>query len=397
MDYDIDIEREDFTQEAMKYLRSSQHSDQTFTNNYGNLQASYEPDSLNLFTLGIDFLNQDVDMTGIKHTYMQSADGKDVWAYDAKNRYLVNSLSVSVATDYQHTFGKPLHNLILSYKYGYGKDNTDSYMRYYNPVGMPYDLQNQRNYTSEPTHEHMFQIDYTNPFDNVHTLEAGAKMIIRRNKSDDRSYPEFAGGFSDEPQNRVALEQKQDIYALYSAYTLRYKRFGLKAGLRYEHTRMGVDFLTDGYENYMSRLNDFVPDAMLSWKLSDMSNIRLTCQMRINRPAVGYLNPYRDTENPTAVSFGNPELNSETTNSIGLGYSSFGNVFSWDISLKYSMCNNGIVNYSYIKDGITYHTYGNVQNSRIFSSWGYVMAAITPKMRLTMNFGLSYRDYQVMC
>lgn len=393
-DQSMDVVREDFTSEAMRYLSSRQTSTQDYDSDYANVQASFEPDTLNLFTMSFNLRNWKMTQDGYKHTWMQNVQRDDIWQYDASNIYKMSAFSVSAQADYQHTFGKPMHNLILSYKYSHGNSETDSYLYYLNPVDIPYSLVNQRNYTSAPTNEHTIQVDYTNPLSDAHTIETGAKMIIRRNSSLAEYYMEKDKAFEELPLNAVELEQYQDVYALYAAYTLKYKRLGAKAGLRYEHTRMGVDFRTSGYENYSSRLNNFVPNAMLSWKISDASNVRLTYQMRINRPYVGSLNPYRDTSNPTSVSYGNPRLQSETANSVGLAYSSFGNIFSWDVSLKYTLCNDGIADYSFIDNGITYHTSGNIVNSRVFSSWGYVMANITSAMQLSVNFGLTYRDFR---
>lgn len=44
--------------------------------------------------------------------------------------------------------------------------------------------------------EQTFQVDYTTPIGELHTVEAGAKYIFRRNTSDNKLY-EAAGGSDD--------------------------------------------------------------------------------------------------------------------------------------------------------------------------------------------------------
>lgn len=57
-----------------------------------------------------------------------------------------------------------------------------------------YDLNNDG---SQNTTEHTFQADYTTPIGKIHTLEAGAKYILRDNSSEDDRYERQIGTTGD--------------------------------------------------------------------------------------------------------------------------------------------------------------------------------------------------------
>ena len=86
--------------------------------------------------------------------------------------------------------------------------------------------------------------------------------------------------------------------------------------------------------------------------------------MRISRPGIGYLNPFRNTSNPTNISYGNPDLETEKAHSVGLAFNSFSAKFNINANLGYSFVNNGIQNYSFINNGVMETTYGNIGHTQ---------------------------------
>ena len=156
------------------------------------------------------------------------------------------------------------------------------------------------------------------------------------------------------------FNQDQDILAAYADYQLKLGKFGGKAGVRFEHTIMDVEYKYMPDRNFDSNFDDLVPSASFTYQLAPTKTIRANYNMRISRPSIWYLNPFRDTSNPTSISYGNPDLDSEKSHSVGMTYSSFSQKFNMNLSLNYSFVNNGIERYSFMENGVQNNTYGNI-------------------------------------
>lgn len=125
------------------------------------------------------------------------------------------------------------------------------------------------------------------------------KYIYRQNASDSKYFLLQQDG-SMQQDNTLSdkFEQGQNILAAYADYQLKLKKFGVKAGVRYEHTFMDVAYDLRPEKNFSAGFDDVVPTANISYMINTTSSIRANYNMRINRPGIWYLNPFRDTSNP---------------------------------------------------------------------------------------------------
>ena len=364
----------------------------------GNVNMSWEADSLNLFTLSLSGGQFDSRSLNDGDVSMRNRTGDLQWMYrrdwstDSNDRWL------SANASYQHTFqGNAAHTLTLSYQYNWGDSPYHSEQRLYDGVnfdGMPYMQRHSHNYSDC----HIMQVDYALPLVNdKHKLEAGGKAVIRPHQK----ATQWLGSSIDEVtysnDSYMNVSQFNDVYALYASYTAGFWRMTARAGLRYEHTRLGMEYHkminTGDYPDFTTRLNDFVPNAALTYKLNDLSNLRLAYSMRISRPGINSLNPYRNTMTYGEVSYGNPALTSEHSNSVELKYSNYGgNIFSGEVSASYRQKNDMIASYSFIKDGIYHTTYGNIGQDRYTEICGYLSCQITPTMDASIYGSLNYED-----
>ena len=374
-----DILKMDITQHAQVHI--------------GDLQLSFEADTLNLFTLsgnvvavkGNGIIDGDFQMLDIDHRL--------TWSYKSMIDANIDYTTASANAAYQHTFRRPGHNIVLSYQYNYGKTGrkmTNNYFDYYNYSPM----QNHCNEVITPSNEHTIQLDYVNPFNQMHTLETGAKYINRRSNNSSNYYLDNAGSFVWDENSSVDMQQYQDIAALYASYTFNYKKFGFNAGLRYEHTRMGVDFMTKGYEDFSSTLNDFVPSAMVSYRIGVAGMLRMNYNRRITRPNIDSMNPFYDTSIPTNVQYGNPNLTSVENDQVTLSISDFSHRIGYTLSLRYNQTSNMINQYTYIDNSVFYTTYHNFGSQKMTTLSAYATWTITPKIRLSLNGAINYTDYK---
>lgn len=379
----------------------------------GSMEASYEIDTLRLVTMSFGLWgggNKSNGSTDYIATFPENINAAPIYSYSAFNRSKSSWYSIDGGIDYQRLFKVKDRMLTFSYKINTRPQTSDSYTEYeidngYNPDWADYlnRLKNQHN-DGEQNTEHTFQADYTTPIGKLHTLEAGAKYILRNNSSeDDRFDADDTGKYEYNKDQSSHYKHLNDIIAAYLGYGLKVKRLSGRLGLRYEHTIQDVKYLVGRGEDFTKNFDDVVPSASIGYKLTDMSNLRLGYNMRIYRPGIWSLNPYLNDTDPSYISQGNPELDSEKSHAFNLSYSNFTQKFNINISARYSFTNNSIENVTRLmpdteieglknptgKD-VLYSTYANIGKTRYASVNGYVNWNATPRTRIYMNMSGNY-------
>lgn len=285
----------------------------------GSMEASYEIDTLRLVTMSFGLWgggNKSNGSTDYIATFPENINAAPIYSYSAFNRSKSSWYSIDGGIDYQRLFKVKDRMLTFSYKINTRPQTSDSYTEYeidngYNPDWADYlnRLKNQHNDGEQNTTEHTFQADYTTPIGKLHTLEAGAKYILRNNSSeDDRFDADDTGKYEYNKDQSSHYKHLNDIIAAYLGYGLKVKRLSGRLGLRYEHTIQDVKYLVGRGEDFTKNFDDVVPSASIGYKLTDMSNLRLGYNMRIYRPGIWSLNPYLNDTDPSYISSGLPWL-----------------------------------------------------------------------------------------
>ena len=243
--------------------------------------------------------------------------------------------------------------------------------------------------------ENTFQADYTLPLDTMHTLNVGAKYIYRINDSHNTDYRRRTSG--DEWAETGLMGSgdnlhRQQVLGIYGEYGLKYKQFGLRLGLRYEYTRQSVAFDDFRDKDFGASFSDVVPSLLLSYTVGGKHSLSLGYDMRISRPGINYLNPFRNSgQTPLYVEYGNPDLDTERYNVVTLNYSYFAQDITVGAELRYTQTGNGITHYSFVDGGgVVNSTYANIGISHIphltvFANWN-----IGGSTRINCNAGFGY-------
>ena len=382
----------------------------------GSMEASYEIDTLRLVSMSFGLWGGGNNSTSINNT-LATAPGtsNELYRYVSDGRSKSSWYSIDGGVDYQRMFHMKDRMFTLSYKINTSPQTSDSYSTYNDMHAATdwedflkrlYDLNNDG---SQNTTEHTFQADYTTPIGKIHTLEAGAKYILRDNSSEDDRYERQIGTTGDyvlDEEHSSHYKHQNDILAAYMGYGLRVKKISGRLGVRYEHTKQEVKYLLGKGDNFNKNFDDVVPSASIGYKLTDMSNLRFGYNMRIYRPGIWYLNPYLNDSNPTNISQGNSHLDSEKSHSFNLSYSNFTQKFNINLSARYSFTNNSIEQVTeQVKDTeiaglqnptgkeVLYSTYQNIGKSRNASLSGYVNWNATSNTRIYANL---YGNYTYM-
>lgn len=258
---------------------------------------------------------------------------------------------------------------------------------------MPLSLADQYSDVHARGTEHIGQVDYVTPLgsDN-HKLFAGAKFTARTNHSDSRYYSIADGEDIYNADNSSEYTNDVDILAGYAEYNGTMGKFSTRLGARYEHTWERVKFEHGAGDNFHRNYGNFVPTASLTWGFTPTTNLGLSYSMRIVRPGISYLNPYRDSSNPTMLTYGNPDLDVEKSHNLNLVFNHFTAKFMLNATLSQSFCNNQIYQYSFMDGSVLNQTYGNIVKNRvtmlnIFANW-----SPTTKTRFMTNLQAGYID-----
>lgn len=365
--------RETFDDPTMHLMNSSSNakSKGSFSGIY--LNASYEFDTLNLFTLEAGVNGGRWSNSANSKTEIFSIDNERIMAYnnlwDNENSYDDYWASVN----YQHTFNRKDHTLTISYDMDIAPDKDNTLYDVYDTFNYPTSA--RRNLGNNRSFDNTVQIDYFNPLNKMHSIEAGTKYIYRRYANDSETLlrDELTDEFILAPDYpRSDMSYTQNILALYAGYHLKGKKLSGRVGARVEQAWNDVVVQTESDKiTYAPSLFNVIPYVSANYRPNDANTLSLSYTQRLSRPSLSQMNPYRN-ESPLQVYYGNPDLDAAIAHSISLSWRRFSS--SWNISLgtSSSFTNNAVSHYSFVDDGVTHSTYGNVAKRQVYGLNGTI-------------------------
>ena len=335
--------------------------------------ASYEIDTMNLITLEGGYHNGTNKSIADSKTEVFSIDNERVVAYDNtwESGYKYNSYWASA--NYQHRFNREEHTLTLSYEMDLSPDKEDQLYDVLNTFNYPTSA--RRNLGDNGSFDNTVQIDYFNPINKIHSIEAGSKYIYRRytNESQTLLRDEATGEFAVAPDYpRSDMNYTQNILALYAGYHVKGKKLSGRVGARMEQAWSDVVVRTEKEDiAYDPSLFNVIPYASANYRPNDANTLSLSYTQRLSRPNLWNMNPYRN-ESPMSVSYGNPDLDATIAHSVALSWRRFSS--SWNVSLGTtgSFSNNALSSYTFVEDGVTHSTYGNIAKRQVYGLNGTI-------------------------
>lgn len=388
MESETEVNRTQFTSDGESQLRSSSTMDNSFHIQMGNLNLSYEIDSLNLLTASAGVMGFGMDIDGQSRTDLGGL------AYTTRNDNKSKRLSVNGSVDYQHTFASNKERMLtLSYLITTAPQRTNNYSWFETDQTNSFlDLTDRYSHAKDNTIEHTWQADFSTPIAAGHKLDLGAKYILRDNTSRSDYYDLMGQEQLWDESSSLDYSHKNRILAGYAEYRGTIQRVSLTAGLRYEHTWQNVVARLGQTDNFKLNYGNLVPSANLSYKINDSQNIGATYNLRISRPGITLLNPYVDKSDPTSISYGNTNLDAEEVHNISLVYNLFNPKWVVNLTLRQSICDNGIEQYSFYEGNVLNSTYGNITRNKQTGLNAFVNWNATGKTRFTLNGSVAYVD-----
>lgn len=388
MESQTEVNRTQFTSDGESQLRSYSTMDNSFHIQMGNLNLSYEIDSLNLLTASAGVMGFGMDIDGQSRTDLGGL------AYTTRNDNKSKRLSVNGSVDYQHTFASNKERMLtLSYLITTAPQRTNNYSWFETDQTNSFlDLTDRYSHAKDNTIEHTWQADFSTPIAAGHKLDLGAKYILRDNTSRSDYYDLMGQEQLWDESSSLDYSHKNRILAGYAEYRGTIQRVSLTAGLRYEHTWQNVVARLGQTDNFKLDYGNLVPSANLSYKINDSQNIGAAYNLRISRPGITLLNPYVNKSDPTSISYGNTNLDAEEVHNISLVYNLFNPKWVVNLTLRQSICDNGIEQYSFYEGNVLNSTYGNITRNKQTGLNAFVNWNATGKTRFTLNGSIAYVD-----
>ena len=365
---------------------------------YINAEISYEADSLNLLTFTLSSRRYETIRETAERDEMQREDASPVYRYRATEKSKTNNGGTEATFNYQRTFRKPEQLFTLSYMYNYipsGGYNHRYMFDFWKDNARvtfsPYDIRDENKARSD---EHTVQADYVHPFDTLQTLECGLKYIRRAASSKGiyKRREDSGEAWESLPAKEERFLHVQNIYAAYLTYALKYRKFGLKAGVRLERAALDVALHSRTEPDFDAGFTDVIPSVTFSLQVTPTRVWKVGYNTRVMRPGIQHLNPYRSETNASVVSYGNSRLKSERFHIVSLGFSTFTPAWMINTSVEYRYSGNSIRAYTFMENGRKVNTFGNIGQENSVMLNLFVNANLGGKTSLRVNGNVGYID-----
>ncbi len=162
--------------------------------------------------------------------------------------------------------------------------------------------------------DYTFKADYVNPLSKIYTIETGLQYVIN-DVGNDFEVRDLVNGVyevSEDLTNNFEWDQK--VFGFYATGAYEKEKWGLKAGLRLEHTNVKT-FLANTNSSNQQNYTNYFPTLHSSYKISDNISFQAGYSKRIFRPRLWDLNPFFNIRNNFSIRVGNPDLQPEFTDS----------------------------------------------------------------------------------
>ncbi|MCA1761232.1 MAG: outer membrane beta-barrel family protein, partial [Bacteroidales bacterium] len=293
--------RENYFSTENRYTETSGIYDYKGTWLSAGSEASYELDSLNLFS--VTFSGAKSKGTNLLLSVFSGFDEMNILTSQFENNGDNNSdwNNLSAVFDYQRSFHRKGRHFTFSYRSDFmpnsGLNNTEV-TGLYNYSGYQQKIEND-NHNTEQT----LQIDYVDPISKKSQIETGFKQIWRRNDAmtDNFRYDEVNDTWVRDDRRSNHFDYHQNVTGLYFTYQMKLKKALFKAGLRAENTiNKGVyESLKD--TSFSENMFNLVPYFLFNHDFEKGRSLKFSYTNRLSRPGIWYLNPYYNDSDPMNI------------------------------------------------------------------------------------------------
>jgi len=251
---------------------------------------------------------------------------------------------------------------------------------------------NQKTATNFEEGKYTFNLDYTKPFKEEWTLEAGAQYLTNdvnndfevRNKNEN-------GDFIIVDDLTNILEYNQNVLGVYTTGAYEDDIWGIKLGLRIENTDLTTLLVNSNKPPNNQNFTNLFPTAHTSYKFSENISFQAGYSKRIFRPRLWDLNPFFNIRNNFNVRTGNPNLLPEYTDSYETGAIFIFEQLSFNTNIYYRYTIDKIDRVVTYKDSVSIFTPQNIGTNK--ATGVEVNFKYSPINKITFNGDANYNIF----
>jgi hypothetical protein len=287
------------------------------TNHRINMRLEYRMDSANtlIITPNLSFQDNESDRRTAR-------DASFVPGYSLTKRINENRTTSSRSGNnmssgilYRHSFPKRGRSISINLNASSNDREGDSYVTTFQRsyTGTSFRDTSSRRFTDQANNGTNFStnLNYTEPLSQQAQLQLTYNPSVSKSKSDQETfgynttegkYSAFLDSLSNKFENRT-VSQNAGI-----SYRWNDRDRNISFGVNYQNTNLQSDQTFPRKLNVNKSFSNFLPNAMIRYKISPRSNIRLFYRSNVNNPGVTQLQNVIDITNAPYFSVGNPDL-----------------------------------------------------------------------------------------
>ncbi len=392
-----------FIKESQEYSIISQDSDGYWNRGGHNIEGGmdiYVNNSNTFYWTGTFRTHGNPSERIVDYSY-KDADGNPLYRERRTSDQTHGGENYRINLGWMKKFSEPEHQLDIDFVYDLGDRGHDQ--EYFNQAYADdgslfpiYDREKQGEKRNDS--EIMSKIDYTRPFGEGMSLEAGLHHNLRLKYTDTWfSIYDDTGNYVDDPSRSNIFDYSENVMAAYLSWGHEIGSFGYKAGLRHETTILKSALENDPENKYDQTYSRLYPSIHLMQNIGATNTLLLSYSRRIERPNSWQLNPFTNYSDPLNLRSGNPYLQPEDIHSIELGYKKIWELLTLNLTGYYKIINNQIHRYVESTGEITMSTFENFGKSEeigaetIISirpfSWWNLTGTVNAYQSTLNNFG----------
>lgn len=306
------------------YMRSELTTDwKREFNNYSNfgfgLQYTFSEKSY----LSLAYSGNIEDLGGVvesRNSIATNINDNNFYATDiAKNDVLLNqfiNLNYNLITD------KKGSSLFLAGQYSDFNGNVNDFIEENGVVNEANTLKYLKNIANNSTDIFTFQADFSKKINEKDKVDAGAKFSY----ADINSGTDFLiskdenSGFEPDDELSSSFSYLEKINAVYFTFGRTFSdKLDISVGARGEWTNYNLTTTAGGNQQFEKRYNNFFPNLLLNFSISEDLKGHFSYVSRITRPRYQGLNPFVIYQDPFTTIEGNPHLLPEKTHAFEVG------------------------------------------------------------------------------
>jgi len=239
--------------------------------------------------------------------------------------------------------------------------------------------------------KYTFNLDYTKPINDVWSIETGTQYLTNEVSNDFEVRDLINDELITNPDFTNVFEYNQKVLGVYGTTAYEGGIWGIKAGLRVEHTDLSTLLVTSDKANGQT-FTDLFPSVHSSYKLTEAISFQAGYSRRIYRPSLRDLNPFRNIRNNFNFRAGNPDLLPEYTDSYEVSSIFIFDKMSLNLNGYYYLTTDKIEQISFFEDNVNVTTPENIGISK---TWGSELNfKYTAIKSITLNGDFYYNIFQ---